>query len=141
MLNIFPSKLYILAEQYLYYSFNTKCNWHNLFIATCDHIAMTSCEWRFCVQKKQFFFFRKLLQTDHKHNHINILDFITLITTLLYNTNINSFGAPVKILQQLQKCQVENADLLRVAHIYIYMWNTVVVCKIKMHNFFPTEYY
>ena len=46
------------------------------------------------------------------------MDFVTLITTLLYNTNINSFGAPVKILQQLQKCQVENADLLRVAHIY-----------------------
>ena len=46
------------------------------------------------------------------------MDFITLITTLLYNTNINSFGAPVKILQQLQKCQVENADLLRVAHIH-----------------------
>ena len=44
LLNIFPSKLYILAEQYLYYSLNTKCNWHNLFIATCDHIAMTSCE-------------------------------------------------------------------------------------------------
>ena len=54
---------------------------------------------------------------DHKHNNINILDFITLITTLLYNTNINSFDALVKILQQLQKCQVENADLLRVAHI------------------------
>ena len=35
------------------------------------------------------------------HKHIKILDFVTLITTLLYNTNINSFGAPVKILQQL----------------------------------------
>ena len=45
------------------------------------------------------------------------MDFVTLITTLLYNTNINAFGAPVKILQQLQKCVVENADLLRVAHI------------------------
>ena len=72
-----------------------------------------------CAEKTIFFLSKTLLQTDHKHNHINILDFITLITTLLYNTNINSFGAPVKILQQLQKCQVENADLLRVAHIYI----------------------
>ena len=70
-----------------------------------------------CAEKTIFFLSKTLLQTDHKHNHINILDFITLITTLLYNTNINSFGAPVKILQQLQKCQVENADLLRVAYI------------------------
>ena len=45
------------------------------------------------------------------------MDFVTLISTLLYHTNINAFGAPVKILQQLQKCDMENADLLRVAHI------------------------
>ena len=54
---------------------------------------------------------------DHKHNNIKILDFVTLITTLLYNININSFGATVKILQQLQNCQVENADLSTVAQI------------------------
>ena len=71
-----------------------------------------------CAEKTISFLLKCFSQTDHKHN-IKILDFVTLITTLLYNTNINSFGTPVKILQQLQKCQVENADLLRVAHIII----------------------
>ena len=79
---------------------------------------MTSCECDIFVCRKKNDFLLENFITDHRHN-INILDLITLITTLLYNTNINSFGAPLKILQQLQKCQVENADLLRVAHIYI----------------------
>ena len=126
MLNIFPSKL-ILAEQYLYYSLSTP----NITDTTYLLLLVITSQWHpvsvtfLCAKKKKFFSFENFITTDHKHN-INILDFITLITTLLYNTNINSFGAPVKILQHLQKCQVENADLWE---LLIYYYSTVTTSR------------